>query len=66
MLLFVEPALHAKVRERLNRLIHVPFNFDSSGSHIVFADSEEDYSVQENERSKQALDPFQELASTGQ
>lgn len=35
LLLFVKPELQAKVQERLKRLIHVPFRFDTSGSRVV-------------------------------
>ena len=35
MLLFVEPELQKKVRERLKKLTYVPFRFDFSGSKIV-------------------------------
>lgn len=35
LLLFVKPELQAGVRERLKHLVHVPFNFDESGSRVV-------------------------------
>lgn len=35
LLLFVKPELHARVRERLANLIHVPFKFEDSGSRVV-------------------------------
>lgn len=35
LLLFVKPALQAKVRERLKHLIHVPFRFENTGSRVV-------------------------------
>ena len=35
LLLFVKPELQARVREALKSLIHVPFNFDDSGSRVV-------------------------------
>ena len=35
MLLFVRPADQARVRERLQRLVHVPFRFEQSGSRVV-------------------------------
>ena len=35
LLLFVRPELQSKVRERLNGLIHVPFEFEDSGSRVV-------------------------------
>jgi D-glycero-alpha-D-manno-heptose-7-phosphate kinase len=45
MLLFVPPPLQARVRERLNGLIYIPFKFEFSGSQIIFFDRETDYSV---------------------
>lgn len=36
LLLFVEPDLQPRVKERLSSLLHVPFKFDSSGSEVVF------------------------------
>lgn len=36
MLLFVEPEKQAQVREALTDLIHVPFQFESTGSSIVY------------------------------
>jgi len=35
MLFFVKPELQLRVRERLKALIHVPFQFESSGSRVV-------------------------------
>jgi D-glycero-alpha-D-manno-heptose-7-phosphate kinase len=35
MLLFVRPENQPAVRERLKNLVHVPFNFESSGSRVV-------------------------------
>jgi len=35
MLLFAEPERQASIRERLKDLIHVPFEFDHSGSRVV-------------------------------
>ena len=35
LLLFVKPELQPRVRERLHHLIHVPFQFDNSGSRVV-------------------------------
>ena len=36
MLLFVPPEKKAVVRQRLSKLLHVPFSFDNSGSSIIF------------------------------
>ena len=38
MLLFVPPEKQKKVREKLKKLIHVPFKFESAGSQIIFFD----------------------------
>jgi D-glycero-alpha-D-manno-heptose-7-phosphate kinase len=35
MLLFVPPELQSKVRSRLAKLVHVPFEFESDGSRVV-------------------------------
>jgi D-glycero-alpha-D-manno-heptose-7-phosphate kinase len=35
LLLFVPPERQASVRERLKRLIHVPFRFEDAGSRLV-------------------------------
>jgi D-glycero-alpha-D-manno-heptose-7-phosphate kinase len=35
MLLFAKPEMHKKIRERLKNLVHVDFNFESSGSRVA-------------------------------
>ncbi len=35
LLLFAPPERHAAIRERLDRLVHVPFDFEDSGSRVV-------------------------------
>jgi D-glycero-alpha-D-manno-heptose-7-phosphate kinase len=35
LLIFAKPERHAEIRERLNKLIHVPFDFENSGSRVV-------------------------------
>ena len=35
LLLFVKPEMQSQVRERLKKLIHVPFEFEDSGSRVV-------------------------------
>ena len=61
LLLFVPPGIRKKIRERLNRLIYVPFKFDFSGSQIIFFDPQEDYAELEKERANQSIDAFREL-----
>ena len=61
LLLFVPPHRQKVVREKLNRLIYVPIKFESSGSQIIFFDSEEDYSAEEKDRATRPIQFFQEL-----
>lgn len=61
MLLFVPPEAQERVRDRLARLIHVPFAFEPSGSEIIFYDPEPDYAAEERERADQRLEAFEEL-----
>ncbi len=61
LLLFVPPSKHKEVKEKLNRLIYVPFKFEFSGSQIIFFDAEEDYSAEERIRSNQSISAFREL-----
>lgn len=61
ILLFVPPSDQKKVWKRLNRLFYVPFNFEFSGSQVIFFDPEEDYSAQEIARVNQRLEGFREL-----
>jgi D-glycero-alpha-D-manno-heptose-7-phosphate kinase len=35
LLLFVKPERQIEVQKRLNHLVHVPFEFDYSGSRVV-------------------------------
>lgn len=61
MLLFVPPEKQAEMKSQLNQLIHVPFNFEFSGSQIIFFDAGADYAEVERERAKQAVAAFKEL-----
>jgi D-glycero-alpha-D-manno-heptose-7-phosphate kinase len=63
MLLFVPPDRQMAVRQALNHLIHVPFQFDFSGSKIIFLEPEQDYSAEERQRAEQTVVPFRELES---
>lgn len=62
LLLFVPPSRQAHVQEKLNKLIHVPFRFDFSGSQIIYYNQEQDYAAIERHRAKQKLTGFKELA----
>ena len=61
LLLFVPPSKQEAVREKLDKLIYVPFKFEFSGSQIIFFDQEQDYSAEEQARAKQTIRPFREL-----
>lgn len=50
LLLFVPPARQSAVKEALRSFLHVPFNFEFSGSQIIFADRESDYLGEDGER----------------
>jgi D-glycero-alpha-D-manno-heptose-7-phosphate kinase len=59
LLLFVPPADQKKVRDELKELLHVPIQFESEGSRIVFYDpNEEDYSRTIQDRKRRELWPF--------
>ena len=36
LLIFAEPHFHEKIKEKLGKLIHIPFGFEYSGSQIIF------------------------------
>ena len=61
ILLFVPPEKQAKVRKQLTRLIEVPFEFEFSGSQIIFSDTEEDFAKHDKARSKRKIEAFSEL-----
>ena len=61
ILLFVPPEKQSKVRKQLNRLIEVPFEFEFSGSQIIFFDTEEDFAKHDQARSKRQIEAFSEL-----
>jgi D-glycero-alpha-D-manno-heptose-7-phosphate kinase len=61
ILLFVPPEKQAKVRKQLSRLIHVPFEFEFSGSQIIFFDVEEDFAKHDKARARQQIEAFSEL-----
>lgn len=62
LLLFVPPARQSQVKKALDKLIYVPFQFEFSGSQIIFFDLEEDYSAEERARENRSIQAFQELS----
>ena len=61
MTLFVAPDRQAAVREQLNRFIYVPFQFETSGSQIIFYDPQENYAQAEQDRTDRRISEFREL-----
>jgi len=61
LLLFAAPDTHDAILEKLRPLIHVPFNFDYTGSQIIFFGQEEDYEGEERSRSSNPVPAFEEL-----
>ena len=61
MLLFVPPQDQTAVREKLSNLLHVPFQFEKSGSQVIFYDRDQDYSAAEADNKSRNLDQFREL-----
>ena len=59
-LFFVPPEKQTKLREKLNKLIYVPFKFEFAGSQIIFSEHEEDYSALEKYRINQQVEAFRE------
>jgi D-glycero-alpha-D-manno-heptose-7-phosphate kinase len=63
MLLFAAPSDHARIRERLRKLVHVPFRFERGGSRILVFDPEQDYGRQTESRVASSVEAFQESGS---
>jgi D-glycero-alpha-D-manno-heptose-7-phosphate kinase len=61
MLLFAPPERHQIIRERLKKLLLVPFKFDYAGSQIIFYDPGEDYAEAHAHRAQQQIGAFKEL-----
>jgi D-glycero-alpha-D-manno-heptose-7-phosphate kinase len=61
LLLFVPPDEQPNVVRTLDNLIHVPFEFDWSGSQIIFADADVDYRQAERARLSQPSIIFKEF-----
>ena len=64
--LFVEPDRQADVVRALDGLIHVPFQFDTAGSQIIFYEPGTDYLEAERLREQQPVVAFRELACLAQ
>lgn len=60
LLLFAPPDKHADILRALDGRIHVPFEFDSAGSQIIFYEPGVDYREAERARERSAF-PFKEF-----
>jgi D-glycero-alpha-D-manno-heptose-7-phosphate kinase len=63
LLLFVPPAKQQAVVAALDRQIHVPFDFESQGSQIIFHEPGVDYAAAEIDRRGQPAVVFKELSN---
>lgn len=43
ILFFIDPSLKTKLRSRLKKILHIPFDFESYGSQIIYQQSKEHY-----------------------
>lgn len=64
LLLFVPPSAQERIRRALQELIYVPFQFDSSGSQIIFFEPpKEDYLALERQQDRSLITAFRDLSS---
>ncbi len=63
LLLFAPPECQARIRERLEHHLFIPFQFEFTGSQIIFFDREEDYTAAEADRASHAIHGFHELTA---
>jgi len=64
LMVFVPPEAQGQVRYALKDLLHVPVQFESSGTQIIFyGPSKEDFSALDRERTINFIKPFRELLS---
>jgi D-glycero-alpha-D-manno-heptose-7-phosphate kinase len=64
LLLFVAPSQQQEVREELRELTYVPFNFEFSGSQIIFFDPEVDYSEEDKARDNRSVARLKSVVDT--
>ena len=60
LLLFAPPRHHTHIREKLDGLLHVPFDFETSGSQVIFYDQERDYAAVEEDTRLRKIIPCRE------
>lgn len=67
VLFFVPPPDRERVKERLRKLIHVPFEFDHAGSQVVFYEpGRSDYAAEQEDHGRGERRQFRELGSLGE
>lgn len=62
MLLFAPPEAQPAIRDKLSKLLWVPFRFDYNGSQIIFYEPGEDYSAAAKDRETRPIESFRELS----
>ena len=62
LLLFVRPEDRQRVKQRLSSLVHVPLEFESHGSQIIFQNEEQEYLAEESARARAQPRLFQEAS----
>jgi D-glycero-alpha-D-manno-heptose-7-phosphate kinase len=65
LLLFVPPGQQGSVREALDGYLHVPFEFETAGSQIIFYEPGVDYREADRARRTKPALAFKELAHAG-
>jgi D-glycero-alpha-D-manno-heptose-7-phosphate kinase len=65
LLLFARPDDHEALRSKLERLIHVPFRFETGGSQIIFYDPETEYLAEERARANGSPHVFRDRGGLG-
>ncbi|MGA7577743.1 MAG: kinase [Desulfobaccales bacterium] len=65
LMLFVPPEAQEQVRLALKELLHVPVQFESSGTQIIFyGPSKEDFAALDRQRTITSIKPFREFLSS--
>lgn len=61
LLLFAPPDRQEAVKQKLGNLVHVPFQFESAGTQIIFYEAGEDFAALEAEQAGRSIAAFSEL-----
>ena len=61
LLLYVPHDKQPVMKKELSHLLHVPFNFEASGSQIIYFDQHKEYKEEERSQEENAHTPFVEL-----